>query len=439
MLTSSSSALIAGEAFAQTALTWSQCAAQALDQNPELRTAMANVRSSQFQQNVARSDYFPQVSAKISASRSNSGSSSFGSNSIGSGSTTGPTTLSATTTTSSNGGPQDTASQTLSLTQNIFSGFQTDSKVKQAKANADSALAAFNLKSAQVNLDLKSAFADLQFAQNNVKLTQDITRRREENYKIVALRYQSGNENKGSLLLSKASLNQAKFEQLQAKNSIGVSSTQLAKVLGREDGPVLTVLGDVPKEPIQQNIDFVHLVLAVPESQQALAQYRSAKSGVDLAMSAYYPSLNLSSDAGRQEIVDGNDRNRWDVGLTLSVPLFSGGKDYYGVKSAKAQSIAASSNIDTVEKQVLFKLKQSFTGYVEAVEKVSVDKSFVEAALTRSEIARSKYDNGLLSFEDWDIIENDLISRQKAFIQSERDRIKAQASWEQAQGKGVKV
>ena len=34
-----------------------------------------------------------------------------------------------------------------------------------------------------------------------------------------------------------------------------------------------------------------------------------------------------------------------------------------------------------------------------------MDREFVEAAAVRAEIARSKYHNGLLSFEDWDIIE----------------------------------
>ena len=42
-----------------------------------------------------------------------------------------------------------------------------------------------------------------------------------------------------------------------------------------------------------------------------------------------------------------------------------------------------------------------------------------------------------LNHLDWDIIENDLINRQKAYLQTKRDRISAEASWEQTQGKGV--
>ena len=51
--------------------------------------------------------------------------------------------------------------------------------------------------------------------------------------------------------------------------------------------------------------------------------------------------------------------------------------------------------------------------------------------------SRNKYNNGLQSFEDWDGIENDLITRQKTSLLSSRQRIVAEANWEQAQGKGV--
>jgi outer membrane protein TolC len=86
---------------------------------------------------------------------------------------------------------------------------------------------------------------------------------------------------------------------------------------------------------------------------------------------------------------------------------------------------------------LLVRLKQAWAGYVESEEKLKVDQAFLEAAVLRAEIARSRYNNGLMSFEDWDRIENDLIQRQKTVLQSQRDRVTAEAAWEQAQGKGV--
>jgi outer membrane protein TolC len=90
-----------------------------------------------------------------------------------------------------------------------------------------------------------------------------------------------------------------------------------------------------------------------------------------------------------------------------------------------------------VDRQTLPKLKQMYRAFVESLEKLKVDRDFLEAASVRAEIARSKYNNGLLSFEDWDIIENDLITKQKTYLQSERDVILAEAAWQQTRGKGI--
>ena len=62
---------------------------------------------------------------------------------------------------------------------------------------------------------------------------------------------------------------------------------------------------------------------------------------------------------------------------------------------------------------------------------------FLAAADLRAEIARTQYTTGLLSFEDWDLIENDLIDNQKAMLASLRDAVLAEAAWEQTLGKGA--
>ena len=68
---------------------------------------------------------------------------------------------------------------------------------------------------------------------------------------------------------------------------------------------------------------------------------------------------------------------------------------------------------------------------------MKVDSAYVEAAEAREKISRQKYNNGLSTFDEWDLIESDLIKRQKSLLLSERDRVVAEAAWEQVQGKGV--
>ncbi len=405
-------AALASPVRADAPLTWEACVQEAWTHNADVQTARANRDAAYYQSRSAYSGYLPQLSASTGYSDSNDG---------------------ATTTT----GTSAPYSASLSLTQNLFAGFQDQAKVAQGAANYTVAEAGLAAAAARLNHDLRSAFAGLGYAQTNVTLTDEIVRRLQENVRLVELRYEGGRENKGSYLLTRATLGQARFEHLQARQALATAQAQLARTLGRPPSDELRVTGAVPGEPPPAQPDFARLAEQTPDYRQAAAQEKSAAAGVTLARAPFYPSLNLTGTTVR----DGDhwfpDDSRRIVGLTLSVPIFSGGKDYYDTQSAISNLAAATTGKQSVDRQAVVNLKQAHAAFVESVEKLKVDEDFLEAATTRADIARAKYQNGLISFEDWDRIENDLILRQKTLLQSQRGRVTAEAVWELTFGKGL--
>jgi outer membrane protein TolC len=407
-------------AHAATALSWERCVAEVTDNNVEMKAARNSVQSSEYLIQSAGSGYYPQVSGNLAYSYGNSTLSS-GSSSLD----------------SSNSSATGTYSASLALTQNLFAGFQDKARVEQATANTTVSRAALESTKARVSFDLKAAFQNLFYAQNYIKLTQDILHRREENLRLVALRFQSGRENKGSVLLSQAYLAQAQLDELQAKDAMDLSRAQLAKVLGRDRDEEIVVTGNVPVQEPDAQLDLKALAVQTPDHLQAVAQEAAAQASLQLARSPLYPSLNLTGQYARQGTDFFPENDRWAVGMNLSIPIYSGGKDYYNSQSAALLSAAAGYNRETIDRQLLAKLKQSYNAYLEAVQRLKVDEAFYLAATTRAQVAREKYNNGLLSFEDWDVIENDLVLREKNRLQSVRDRVIAEAAWEQVLGKGV--
>lgn len=405
---------------AVTMLSWERCITEVMENNAELKAANNNVQSAEYLRHGAYSGFYPQLSGSLAYNYGNSTYAS-GSSSLNN-------------TTSSTSG---TYSAVLSLTQNLFAGFQDTARVEQATANTSVSQAALELTRARVSFDLKSAFQNLFFAQNLIKLTQDILRRREENLRLVTLRFQSGRENKGSVLLSQAYLAQAQLDSLQAQDAMTVARAQLAKVLGRDQEEEFVVTGFIPVQEPDAQRDLKSLAVQTPDHQQAIAQEDAAQASLLLARSALYPSLNLTGQYGWQGADFFPEDDRWTVGMNVSIPIYSGGKDYYNSKSATVLSAAASFNRASLDRQLLAKLRQAHNALLEAVQRLKVDEAFYLAAITRAQIAREKYNNGLLSFEDWDVIENDLVLREKNRLQSERDRVIAEASWEQVLGKGV--
>lgn len=393
-------------------ITWERGVQKASNANSELKSAQSSLQSARYQVSGARSGFLPIVTAK------------------------GEYTFD-----SSEASADKSYSASVIATENLFNGFSDQGKLDRAKYSSTSVEANFESTKAKVSYDLKNAFSGLLYSQKYIALTEDIIKRREANLKLVQLRFESGRENIGSLNLSKAYLAQAKYDHLQAKNSLDVFQAELARVLGVEDHEELFVEGEVPltQPPYEDNrqINFKNLVKDVPDYRKALAQELVSKQDIVLSKSNFYPSLNLTQTVARTGKDSGPTNNSWAIGANLIFPLFNGGKDYYATKSSTEEYRASVHNTKNTFDLNQTKLKDAYTKYVEAAAKLEVDGAFVTAAASRERIAKAQYNNGLISFTDWDTIENDLINRQKTLLQSQKERVTAEAAWEQAQGKGV--
>jgi outer membrane protein len=409
-------------------MTWQDCLDLARKNNADVQATESNVRALMDRERAAYNGFLPQLSADLTYNKSSTSTVGF---------TSSPTT----------GVVQSGSGYAASLSarQSLFSGLQDYAAVRQAQANVRVALATADTVRARVTYELKSAFAGLQYSKAYEQLAAQIVTRREDNLRLVQLRFESGNENKGSVLLSEAYRNQAKLDRLQASNARRVARAQLARALGFDDpnelGPLddtFEIQGDPPlTEPPASPPDFRRLAMQTPDFRQTSAQEAAAEAALTSARSQFFPTLTVNGTAGRQ----GPDffpdlNNRWSVGVALSLPFFSGGKDYYATKAAGQSLSQAASARQNSGRQTDAALELAYANYTEAVLKLQVDDSFRKATALRAEIARKKYNNGLQTFEDWDVIENDLITRQKTYLASKRDRAVAEASWEQAQGKG---
>lgn len=395
------------------ALSWEDCIAKAAESNPDILSARSTLKSTDFKAKAAWNGFLPQVSGSASYNSGNMSSSSFGNLST------------------------DTYSATVNVEQNLFSGFSDTGKVHQGMANRDASRSGLDNIKVKTSYNLKSAFASLLYAQDNSKLADDITKRREENAMLVELRFEGGMENQGSALLSKAFLEQARYDKHQAVRSIDVSRQQLAQVLGMEDFSSIKITGKIPiAEPVKDP-NILEIATQNPEYLQAVAKEKAAKAGITISRAQFFPQLEVFAMASRQGNKNSSASNNTTYGANVSVPIFNGLNNYFTMRSSQSDYITAKHNKDSIEEQILPKLKQAHADFLDAYEKLKVDKAFLQAAIIRAEISRNKYKNGLLSFEDWDIIENDLINKQKTVLLSEKNLYLAEAAWVQAQGKGV--
>lgn len=399
-------------------LTWEECVQLAALNNPDLQASFRNVERTDASRKGAYSTLFPQISASYGATRSYSGSSS-------SGGLTSPSQYS------------NAYEAQINLSQTIFDGFKTKAEIDQARAGWNLAIAQLNAQKATTSFDLKSAFAQLLYSQELIRINQSIVDLRKRNVRLINLFYESGRENKGALLLSQANLTEAEFSYQQALRNRDVSERQLVDAMGHPEPSPLLAQGELVTQVLPPSPDFDVLALKTPSHHQQQAQVAAAAAGLSIAQADLYPTVTANGSASRQGQENFPRQNAWSAGFTATLPIFEGGQTYFNIRAARASLQQNLEQLRGTIAQAALTLAQDFKAYVDAVDQVRVNQELLAATKMRYQISEAEYRNGLISFQDFDTITTTYVNQEQSYLISRRDAVIAEATWEQACGSGA--
>ena len=83
---------------------------------------------------------------------------------------------------------------------------------------------------------------------------------------------------------------------------------------------------------------------------------------------------------------------------------------------------------------VVLTLEQAWAALQDAVENVEVQRQQLEATEVRSKISQAQYSIGFIAFDNWTIIEDNLVRQKKNYLDSEAVALLAEADWIKAKG-----
>jgi outer membrane protein TolC len=393
---------------ADEALTWENCLQEAKKNHPDLISAEAVVKQAQANRAIATSNILPQVSTEVRQS----------------------TSKTAVATKRS-----DTYSYGVTAQQLLFDGLKTPYDIAAAAKNVKSARYSYTVTSADIRFQLRTAFIELLKAQEFVSISEDIAVRRKQNADLVQLLYDGGREHRGSLLTAQADLSQAECDVAQAKRNIILAQRQLTKELGRTVFNPLRVLGDFNIVPTtSKRPNFEALAASTPFLEALAAEKEASKLDLKSAKADFFPQVYANAHVGRSDAYWPPDNDEWSVGVTLTFPLFEGGRRWAEVSKARAVLNQKQADERSQRDSVILTLANTWTTWQNAIDNVAVQKNFLKAAEERAKIAQAQYSNGLISFDNWTIIEDDLVRTQKSFLDAQANAFLAEAQWIQAQG-----
>ncbi len=265
----------------------------------------------------------------------------------------------------------------LLLTQPIWDGFATRSRVRASQGVLDSTTSRVIDNATTLALDGIIAHVDLIWRRITVDLSQDNVATHERILSLTRDREATGadtianvTQTQGRLINALSTLEDSKASLIQGEDSY----TRLTEL------PVPTSLGPI-KQPIkmfsspQEIIDYAKT--NNPKIIAYLADVRTAQANKELTESAFYPTINI--EAGPSFSTTGyrntDSEDYWTSGMdvfgTMRWNLFNSGADLAGSKADAARVREARYTANSFLDDLTLQINNSWTDYQTAVTQLS--------------------------------------------------------------------
>ncbi|MCD6413709.1 MAG: TolC family protein [Elusimicrobia bacterium] len=372
--------------------------------NPELKNARLKIQLSRISYKTALLKFAPEFSGNVAVRRSDDTSYSYG----------------------------------LGGKLSLFSGTRDVAEIKLRKTAVTREEASYGRTLADFVYNLRILFAKVLLSQMTISLYEEIQSRRKNNMELVELRYEAGFEDKGAKLRSEADYFQAKYETESEKRNYKIVFAELMKYIGKDDYEIMAVTGTFARELSEEikNPNLKKLLTETPDYAMAKCELKTAAFSVRQSAGNLYPSINLNASLS-------GDGSQWppgesskNIGITLSYPFFTSGKDLYKIKSEKINMKIAENNFENTKREILFELQKARNKLVDSIQYLFVKEKYRNAMSERAKIARKKYLNGLIDYQEWDAIENDFINAEKALLGAKFAVFETRATWIKKLGRG---
>lgn len=401
----------AAQEAANTELTWGDCVREAVANNPDLRAKRLAVEQYNYAYKAGYNSYLPKVSASHSFTRS------------------GGDGVSA----SNRWGLSVSASEPLL-------DLQAASSIRKARINYEKAEADYRDASASLRQTLYNAFLSLQVAQEQVKVDAKVLKLREENARLINLKYESGMESRGNKMYAEALAASARASAQKSARALDVARRELLTAMGVSGYKAVTAKGDLATP--EYALDTAGLKAALEKVPQIVAQQKSLASSQESLLSAKYasyPTLDANQSVGWSGRSELPSNNSWSMGLSLSIPLFSSGITYNAnnTKAMKAALKAAEENLRSLKLSLESQVLNAYDEFLNARDTVASGETLVKADEERYKESQINYMAGAISFIDLETVEQTMVDAQQNQLQYVKNANTRKTAIENLLGKGL--
>lgn len=373
----------------------------ALCSNPQTRQAWASARAQAAQVGVAQAAFLPSVSASAAASRlrneATRGGDAYTQRSLG-----------------------------VDLSYVLFDFGARSASLENARqlfaaasSTRDATVQAVFLAAMQAYFQKQASAAVLEASLLSEKAGL-------ESLNAAEARYRVGAATPADRLQARTAHSQAVLNRIGAEGAVKTAHGALANALGADPTRALTLAPLPSAVPRAFEADVARLIEEArtrrPDLAAAEAQFRAAQANIDAAKAAHLPTLSLGVGVGRSQLSGQPAYDSSSIGLTLTIPIFSGFSTAYKVRAAQAQADVQAARREQVRLQVALDVWNAYANLTTATQSVKTAEELLESATQSERVAAGRYRAGVGSILD-------LLIAQAALAGARQSRIQAGTNW----------
>ena len=375
---------------------------QALNNNRDLRVAIANIEQARAQYRIQRADRLPTVGLGVSGSRQTTG--------------------------------EDQPITSLYQSGLSVTSFELD-LFGRVRNLSQAALAQFLAteearKSAQISLisSVANVYLQLLADEELLAITQQTLGTRQESLRLTQLRFDNGVA--------------SRFELQQARSLVETALATLAQQQRQraQDINLLTLLVGAPVEPVPQGATLAStelpdlpaglpsdLLANRPDIRSAEQQLIAANANIGAARANFFPRITLTGSVGSASTeLSGLFKSGsygWSFAPQAILPIFDYGRNTAVLGSARAQRDIAVAQYEQSIQTAFREVADALAGQSTFSEQLRAQRAVAEAEADRFNLADLRYRNGAASYLELLDAQRALFQAQQAAVQANLQRL----------------
>jgi len=315
----------------------------------------------------------------------------------------------------------------ISLTQPLFTGGALFSAIRMAKTGQNMAEIQAREEKNSVIMTVRTLYYQLLLMESLIKATEESELSAKANLDMVQKKYDAGKANRFEVLQAEFKYREIKPILISLNNQRKMLLTNFKSFLNLEQDKELMISGELNlmDNPFhKQTAEDIKQMAIANRNELKLLTYQKQilHSQRILAASSGLPKVSFSADLRHQAQANDMDDLEYfrskNIGLSVSIPLISGGKNLASVQKANIELKKNELLLEQTINFILADVEKAFFKVKETEEKVESNAVLVKQAEEALRMVKILYENGSATQVELLNAESGLLGAKSAFSSS---------------------